>query len=159
MQISADPEPRIDGLVTFRQRPALLRQAGSFLVIGLVSTLAWAVLYLVLRAVGLASVPANAVALIVTALGNTAANRRFTFGVAGRTGVLRHHGLGLIAFGIGLALTSAAATGLHAIAPSAGRLVELTVLGASSALATASRFVLLRAGIGQLVPATSRSVR
>lgn len=132
------------------------------MAVGLVSTLAWAVLYLILRAIGVASVPANALALIVTAIGNTAANRRFTFGVAGRTGVLRHHGLGLVAFGIGLVLTSAAATGLHVIAPSAGRLVELTVLGASSALAalaTLGRFVLLRAGIAPMVPATRGSVR
>ena len=34
---------------------------------------------------------ANAVALAVTAVGNTAANRRFTFRLRGRTDLLRHH--------------------------------------------------------------------
>ena len=37
---------------------------------------------------------ANALALALTAVGNTAANRRLTFGVRGRAGLVRHHALG-----------------------------------------------------------------
>src|SRR6266699_2660590 len=65
----------------------LLHAAGSrvlrFVAIGIVSTLAYALLYLVLRD-WLASGAANALALATTAVGNTAANRRLTFGVRGR---------------------------------------------------------------------------
>jgi hypothetical protein len=53
-----------------------------FGVIGLASTLAYGVAYLLLRLV-MGAQPANLLALLVTAVGNTAANRRFTFGVRG----------------------------------------------------------------------------
>ena len=46
--------------------------------IGVLSTLAFALLYLVLHPF-LGALAANAVALAVTAVANTAANRRFTF--------------------------------------------------------------------------------
>ena len=51
---------------------------------------------------------ANFLALLTTAVANTAANRRFTFGIAGGSEVARHHFEGLLVFGIGLALTSGA---------------------------------------------------
>ena len=44
------------------------------------STLAYLLLYLLLRT-GLGAQPANLLALLLTAVGNTAANRRLTFGV------------------------------------------------------------------------------
>ena len=75
----------------------------SFAAIGVVSTVAYLLLFLALR--GLTGAQgANLVALLVTAVANTAANRRFTFGVRGRTGVARHQFEGLLVFGIGLAL-------------------------------------------------------
>ena len=52
---------------------------------------------------GLGAQAANLVALLVTAVGNTAANRRFTFGVGGRADAARHHLEGLVVFGLGLA--------------------------------------------------------
>jgi putative flippase GtrA len=58
------------------------RQLPSFAVIGVASTLAYLALYLVLRQLAPAVV-ANALALFATAIANTAANRRFTFGVTG----------------------------------------------------------------------------
>lgn len=58
-------------------------QLGIFAIIGVVSTVAYASLYLLLRGI-VDPLWANAAALLVTALGNTAANRRFTFGVRGR---------------------------------------------------------------------------
>ena len=87
---------------------------------------------------------ANLIALLVTAIGNTAANRRFTFGIADRAGAARHHVEGLIVFGIALAITSGALAALHAVVPEPGRYVDATVLVAANLLATAVRFVLLR---------------
>ena len=87
---------------------------------------------------------ANMIALLVTAVGNTAANRRYTFGIAHRGNVARNHVEGLIVFGIALGITSGALATLHMFAPVPGRWVEATVLVAANLLATAVRFVLLR---------------
>ena len=54
-------------------------------------------------AASLGAQAANLIALLLTAIGNTAANRRFTFGVGGRGNAARHHVEGLIVFGIALA--------------------------------------------------------
>lgn len=89
-------------------------------MIGVASTAAYILLYLLLRDV-LPAQPANAVSLLVTAVANTAANRRFTFGIRGRAHAARHQVLGLIAFGITLALTSGALDVLHAVVPHASR--------------------------------------
>ena len=66
-------------------RGGLPAQLVLFARVGAVSTLAYAVLCLALRGLGPAQA-ANALALLGTAVANTAANRRFTFGVrAART--------------------------------------------------------------------------
>ena len=133
-----------------RSRPAspVLRQALTFGAIGVVSTLAYAVLYSLLR--GTVGAPsANALALVVTAVGNTAANRRLTFRVRGRASMVRDQVAGLVAFGIALLLTSASLAALDLVAPGAGRGVELAVLIAANAAATVTRFLLLRAWISQ----------
>jgi putative flippase GtrA len=129
------------------------RQLLTFGAIGIASTAAWAVLYLLLRR-WLGPVGANATALVVTAIGNTAANRRLTFGVQGRDGLLRDHGAGLLAFGVALAITTGAAALLATVAPHASRLVELAVLIVANATATVGRFVLLRAWVGRRAYAT-----
>src|SRR6185503_18900981 len=87
---------------------------------------------------------ANLIALLLTAIGNTAANRRFTFGVGGRTHATRHHFEGLVVFGIALMITSGALTVLHAVVAQPHHLVELAVLVLANLVATALRFVLLR---------------
>ena len=46
---------------------------------------------------------ANLTALLLTAIANTAANRAFTFGIRGRTGVARHQLNGLLVFAFCLA--------------------------------------------------------
>lgn len=120
---------------------SLLGQAVCFAAIGVISTLAYLALFLLLRPLG--AQPANLIALLVTAVANTAANRRLTFGVRGWARVLRHQGEGLAVFVIGLGLTSAALAGL-ALAGEASRPVELTVLVAANLIATVLRFVLLR---------------
>src|SRR5438093_11937940 len=105
----------------------ILTQAWRFAAVGLVSTLAYTVLYALLRT-GMAAALANALALLATAVGNTAANRRLTFGVRGTESLGRHHLAGLMAFAVALSMTSAATTVLGVLAPRASRLVELVVL-------------------------------
>ena len=123
--------------------PVRRSRVARFAAIGIVSTLAYALLYAVLRTVTSADA-SNATALIVTAVGNTAANRRFTFGVRGRAGLGRDHATGLVALAIALAVTSAAIRLLAIVAPEAGASVELAVLIGANVVATVIRFAILR---------------
>jgi putative flippase GtrA len=120
-----------------------LRQVASFAAIGVVSTAAYVVLYTGLR-LALGPAASNALALIVTAIGNTTANRRLTFAVRDRAGALRDQVGGLVALGVALAISTAAVGLLGVLAPATGRAVELAVLVAANVLATACRFLLLR---------------
>ncbi|MCV7226002.1 bifunctional glycosyltransferase family 2/GtrA family protein [Mycolicibacterium komossense] len=121
---------------------SMLRQAVHFAAIGIASTAAYLLLFLVLSGT-LGAQGANLVALLITAVANTAANRRYTFGVRGRTGAAKHHFEGLVVFGIGLGLTSGALALLHTVADP-HRAVEVIVLVGANLLATVVRFVLLR---------------
>jgi putative flippase GtrA len=122
---------------------SLFRQVVRFGAVGVTSTLAYLLLFMLMHP-SLGAQTANLVALLVTAIGNTAANRRFTFGVSGSSGAARHHVEGLIVFGIALAITSGALAGLHAFVDQPHRMIELTVLVLANLVATALRFVLLR---------------
>jgi glycosyltransferase involved in cell wall biosynthesis/putative flippase GtrA len=122
---------------------SLFRQAVRFGAIGVASTLAYLALFMLMHG-WIGAQAANLVALLVTAVANTAANRRFTFGVSGGTKVARHHFEGLVVFGVALAITSGALAGLHAIVDQPHRLLELSTLVLANLLATAVRFVLLR---------------
>ena len=140
-----DPDSRVDivstalgdlrGVARMMAESRLLR----FMAIGVVSTLAYALLYLVLRT----SLPpgvSNALALATTAVGNTAANRRVTFGISGRHGVLRHQLMGGIVFFVTLGITSGALATLHAAVRRPPHLLETVVLVVASLLATLSRY-------------------
>ena len=122
------------------------RQLPSFAAIGVVSTLAYLGLFWLLRSV-MGAVAANALALGVTAVANTAANRRFTFGVTGRHRRLRQHAEGLVVFGLGLAMTTGALGLLDRASGHPGRAAELAALVAANAAATLMRFVLLRSWV------------
>jgi putative flippase GtrA len=122
--------------------PQLLR----FASIGVASTLAYLLLFLVLRGT-LGAQGANLTALLVTAIANTAANRRLTFGVRGAADRFRHQLQGLVVFAIGLALTSTSLALLSALAPDASRLVEVGVVVSASVAATLVRFLLFRAWV------------
>jgi len=122
------------------------RQLGRFAAIGVASTLAYLVLFVLLRP-DVGPQWANAVALLLTAVANTAANRRITFDTRGPERRVRHQVEGLMVFGLGLAVTSAALWLLHAVAPGSGTGVEVTVLVAANAAATLLRFVLFRAWV------------
>jgi putative flippase GtrA len=118
----------------------LTLQIASFAVVGIASTIAYVLLYLLLRGV-MPAQAANAASLLVTAVANTAANRRLTFGISGRLHAARHQVKGLIAFGIGLVLTSGA---LAALPTHSSRGLEVSVLVAANLVATVIRFVLYR---------------
>jgi putative flippase GtrA len=120
----------------------LTGQAVRFAAIGVLSTLAYLLLFLLLRP-SMGAQPANLLALLVTAVANTAANRRFTFDVRGG-GAGRHQLQGLVVFGLGLALTSGSLWLLARASTHPARAVELIVLVAANLLATVLRFVLLR---------------
>jgi len=158
--------PRLRETEIGAPRPGLAWQVPRFAAIGVLSTLAYIVVYLALRGF-MPAQAANALSLLLTAIGNTAANRRLTFGVRGQAGAARHHFRGLIAFVICLVLTSGALMALHAASASPGRGIELTVLVVANLVATALRFVLYRgwvfaepsqtpAGITATTPTASR---
>jgi putative flippase GtrA/glycosyltransferase involved in cell wall biosynthesis len=122
--------------------PSLALQAVRFCVVGVLSTLAYLLLFLLTRG-ALGAQLANFTALLVTAIANTAVNRRFTFGVRGAGGA-RHQAQGLVVFFLGLLLTSGSLAVLSATTAHSGRAVELSVLVAANLAATVLRFVLMR---------------
>lgn len=124
----------------------LARQLVGFCVVGGLSTLFYLLLYSLFRQFGGSQV-ANALALLVSAVANTAANRRLTFGVRGRGGAVRHQAQGLVVFGIGLALTSGSLAALNAATSEPAHSTELAVLIAANLAATVLRFLLFRAWV------------
>jgi putative flippase GtrA len=117
----------------------LLRFAG----VGVASTLAYLALYALLRT-GLGAQWANLLALLITAVANTATNRRLTFRVRGNDRLWRQQAQGLVVFGIGLALTSGSLAALHLTTVAAPTWLELSVLVIANAIATGVRFLLMR---------------
>ncbi|MFF7363877.1 glycosyltransferase [Streptomyces sp. NPDC008125] len=124
----------------------LARQLVGFCVVGALSTAVYLALYSLFR-LGVGPQLANAGALLVSAVANTAANRRLTFGVRGRGGAVRHQAQGLVVFAIGLALTSGSLAALSTTAPSTSHSTEVAVLIAANLAATVLRFLLLRAWV------------
>jgi len=143
---------------SFRRRARELRQVGTFAAIGVVSTLAYVALYALLRPFVAAGI-ANVIALVATAIGNTAANRRLTFSVRGRAGMARGHAAGLLALGAALAITSASLSVLTVVAPGAPHAIEVVILVAANAAATLVRFLLLRLALDQARPRGSGTVQ
>ncbi|WP_344501438.1 glycosyltransferase [Dactylosporangium maewongense] len=117
----------------------LLRFAG----VGVLSTVAYLLLFALLRPAAGAQA-ANFAALLITAVGNTALNRRLTFAVRGTAHAGRHQAQGLLLFALGLALTSGSLVALDAAAPVHPHLLEVAVLVLANLAATVLRFVLMR---------------
>jgi putative flippase GtrA len=122
---------------------ALPLQIARFAVIGTGSTLAYLVLFLLLRS-SMPAQAANLISLLLTAVANTAANRRLTFGISGRPNAARHQFKGLLTFGIGLALTAGSLAVLAVSSPHPGRGTEIAVLLAANLVAAALRFAWYR---------------
>jgi putative flippase GtrA len=125
---------------------ALSSQLVVFALVGVLSTLAYAVLYLALRD-PLGAQGANVAALLATTVANTAANRRFTFGVRGGGGAAVHQLQGLVVLGAGIGVTSGSLVLLHAVAGPTHRGWEVAVLTVANLLVTVARFVLMRTWI------------
>jgi putative flippase GtrA len=121
----------------------LRRQLLRFTAVGLTCTAAYLVLFTLLQDV-MSPQLANAFAMAVTTIANTAANRRVTFGVTGRRDAARHQAQALVVFAFGLALTSGALDVLDDAVAAPSRITELTVVVLANLAATVLRFVLLR---------------
>ena len=121
----------------------MTKQIVRFVAVGVASTLAYLVLFFLFR-LGMGAQVANFLALAITAVANTAANRRLTFGIRGREGVARHQLQGFGVFLLGLAITSGALALLTSISPDPSVPVEIVVLVLANLAATVVRFVLLR---------------
>ena len=111
-----------------------------FMGVGVLSTIAYALLFLLLRG-PLGAAGANALALALTAIGNTAANRWLTFGIRGRAGLVRHHVRGALVFVLTLALTNGALLVLHGVDAAPARAAELAVLVVAGLAATVTRYI------------------
>jgi putative flippase GtrA len=138
LQASLGREPLVPGVPH-----GMVGQLVRFGIVGIASTLAYALLYLALHP-SMGAQAANLAALLITAIGNTAANRAFTFGIRGRSGAARHQLHGLLVFAFGLAITSGSLFVLHRFDPGVGKAVELPVLVVANLVATLARFVALR---------------
>ncbi|NUR28221.1 MAG: bifunctional glycosyltransferase family 2/GtrA family protein [Catenulispora sp.] len=118
----------------------LLGQLLRFAIIGVGSTIAYLALFAFARP-ALGAQAANVLALLVTAIANTAVNRRLTFGVRGSAHALRHQAQGLLIFALGLLLTSGA---LAVIGSTHSAAVEMATLVGANLAATVLRFGLLK---------------
>jgi putative flippase GtrA len=144
-----EPAPPAGGVVA---RPAggvdapatasLGGQLVRFASIGGVSTILFGALFALLAA-PLGFVLADVVALVVCALANTAANRRLTFALHGRSGRARHYGSALVLALLPLALTLLTLF-VFAVAGITSMPLTLAGLTAVNMGAALARFVLLR---------------
>jgi len=147
-----DPDSRVDvaqaAIDDLRGIARLLSEARltRFTLVGALSTIAYALLYLLLRG-PLGAEGANALALAITAVANTQANRRLTFGIGGRHRLLRQHVMGALVYALTLGLTSGALAVLQGLDPEPARALELAVLIAASVCATVTRYMALRSWV------------
>jgi putative flippase GtrA len=119
--------------------PQLVR----FSTVGAVSTVAYVVLYGLLRS-PLGPWWANAVALLITMLGNTQANRTWTFRRGGRKGLARSYAAAGVAFVVGLATSTLALAAVRAVIDDPPLVADMIALVPASIVATAVRFLLFR---------------
>lgn len=124
-------------------RPSFFGQVVRFGLVGAASTLAFALLYMVLQG-PFGAQQANFLSLLLTAVGNTAANRRFTFGISGPNKLFTQQFQGLIVFLLAWGITASSLWALHSVNPDATASKELLTLTAANVFATLMRFVLLR---------------
>ncbi|MEV7604821.1 GtrA family protein [Paenarthrobacter sp. NPDC089322] len=124
-------------------RYPVVRQLLRFTGVGIVCTASSLAIYALLRP-WIDPQLANAVALIVTSLMNTALNRRLTFKITGRKKRAQDHLNGVIVIVIALIITGGSLGVLHFFRPEATVTEELWTTTLSGFVATAVRFTLLR---------------
>ena len=158
-----DPDSRVDIVRTAIEdlkgiaRLALTGPVARFMAVGVLSTVAYALLFLLLRG-ALGPDGANIAALAITGVGNTAANRRLTFGVRGRKDLVGQHAAGFLVFLLTVGLTTGALAVLHGLVATPSRVLELAVLVTASTVATVTRYVALRSWVfarARRTPATA----
>jgi glycosyltransferase involved in cell wall biosynthesis len=138
-----------------RREPAHSRLL-HFAAVGLVSTAAYSVMFIGFERI-VATLAANGISLVLSAVLNTELNRRFTFDIRGGSRRLAAHIGGLTSLVVALLMTSAALALVRASAGAHAALaLQATAVIAASMVATAARYVLL----GRCsVPATGRAQR
>ncbi|MCU1503964.1 MAG: Undecaprenyl-phosphate mannosyltransferase [Ilumatobacteraceae bacterium] len=124
-----------------RRRPTL-EQLVRFVSIGAVSTVMFATLFLLLH-LSVGAVAADVIALAACTVVNTAANRRLTFDLHGRTRRVSHQLRGLAAATVPLAL-NLAALGIAHLAGVHGAWPLVFVLTVANVVASLVKFVLLQ---------------
>jgi putative flippase GtrA len=124
-------------------RYPLVRQLIRFTGVGIACTITSLALYAFLRP-WIGAQPANAAALVLTSLMNTALNRRLTFKITESKRMKRDHLNGLIVILVALVLTGGSLGVLHWLNPDANVADELWTTTLSGFAATAVRFTLLR---------------
>ena len=123
---------------------ATWQQLRRFAAVGVASTVVHLGLFAALAAASVTSQAANATALLLATLFNTAANRRWTFGTRG-AGAARHQAQGLGLFGLTWLMTAGSLGLLHAITPAPATAVATAVVAVATAASTVVRFVAMRA--------------
>jgi putative flippase GtrA len=118
-----------------------------FACVGAFSTL----LHLLLFGVFLSAYPysqvANTAALVIATVANTAANRRWTFGITGRSAATRQHLQALLVFGLTWTTSAVALWALHALSSSPHAMLQAIVVGASMGVSTVVRYLAMRVWI------------
>lgn len=140
-------------------RIRLSQQVIRFAGVGVLSTALHLGLFAALVRGGMGSQVANGLALVVATVFNTGLNRAWTFGVTGRRKLVSHHGQALVIFAITYAATTVALGLLGVLAPSAGTVVQTTVVAVANVLSTAVRFVVMQRWIFRPPAAAPDSAR
>jgi putative flippase GtrA len=119
------------------------RQLRRFAAVGVASTAVHLGLFARLTAATGSAQLANATALLLATLFNTALNRRWTFGVQG-SGAVRHQAQGLAVFGLTWLMTVGALGLLHLATPDPATALATAVVAVATAASTVVRFVAMR---------------
>lgn len=120
------------------------QQVMRFSVVGVTCTVLYMLAFWGLREAGVVSQLANISSMVGTTLLSTAWNRRYTFGVSGREGVLRHHLQAAIIFCIGLAVTAATLALAYNVVGEIDPGLETILATGANLSATAIRFFGMR---------------
>ena len=135
---------------------SILGQAGRFASVGAASTVLNLAAFATMHAAGVPAQIANVVALLGATIWNTAANRRFTFGVTTRQGWLQHQAVGLAIFALTWASSAFALWVLGFVSPGAPTALATFVVGTANVVATVVKFVVFRSWFGGDNPVEAR---